>query len=171
MANQILNAERLRQVLSYDPSTGIFLNNTCRGCVVAGSIAGKARPDGYVGLAIDKRPYLAHRLAFLYVHGYFPVVVDHINGERSDNRIENLRAADYFINAQNSRKEKFGNSLSRFRGVSICGNKWTATIMAHGKYCHLGRFKCEAHAAYAYDMASLELHGVSGRRNFLPLVR
>lgn len=171
MADQILSAERLRELLIYCPETGIFKAKTSRGCIRQGQVVGKARPDGYVGLALDGSPYYAHRLAFLYQHSYLPVIVDHINGERGDNRITNLRSADFFINAQNSRKEGVGNSSSRFRGVSAAGKKWAATIMANGKYGHLGRYASEAHAAFVYDSASIELHGTSGRTNFLPLVR
>lgn len=163
----MITQERLKQTISYSPETGIFVSLTSRGCVKSGDILGKPRSDGYVKIGVDKRDYFAHRLAFLYVHGYMPEFVDHVNGMRSDNRICNLRPADKYINARNAARKPW--SLSKFRGVNKNGNAWYASIRVDGeRYINLGRFNDQVEAAYVYDMASLQYHGDHGRRNFLP---
>lgn len=166
---KVITQERLKQVISYDRETGLFVSLTSRGCVKAGCVLGRDNGQGYIKLSVDKREYFAHRLAYLYVHGFLPEFVDHINGVRSDNRICNLRPADKFINARNAARKPW--SLSRFRGVNKNKKSWYASIRVNGeRYLHLGHYANEVEAAYVYDMASLEHHGEHGRRNFLPLV-
>lgn len=98
-------------------------------------------------------------------------IVDHINGDTLDNRRCNLRIVTRQQNCQNAAKKNADTCASRFRGVSIDRrrNKWRAMIMADGKQKFLGGFGTEVEAAFAYDVASLSIHGEFGRRNFLPL--
>lgn len=174
MAKPNISADRLRELVSYDQETGVFVNKVRRGCIRPGALTGKPKPDGYVQLALDGRTYFAHRLAFLYVFGIEPKIIDHINGVRFDNRICNLRSTDYFGNARNSAKSARGNSgasCSRFKGVkkNVVG-RYEARIFHAGKSYPLGGFATDVAAAYAYDMKSMELHKEFGRRNFLPLM-
>jgi hypothetical protein len=76
------------ELLEYNPESGIF---TWRGTNRRGRVAGCRASDGYVKIAVDRRQYLAHCLAWLYVHGKWPHYVEHINGIRHDDRIANLR--------------------------------------------------------------------------------
>ena len=90
----MLTQARLKKLLSYNTDTGEFRwRVTRRGAARAGSVAGCVRHDGYVRIAIDGKRYLAHRLAWLYVHGELVPELDHANGVRSDNRLDNLRPA------------------------------------------------------------------------------
>ena len=84
-----LTAERLREVLDYDPDTGVFTRKVrTASSVKVGDVAGSLNGKGYIRIRVDGRLYFAHRLAWLYVHGEWPVdQVDHINGIKNDNRI------------------------------------------------------------------------------------
>ena len=87
-----LTAERLRQLLDYSPETGLFYWRVKRGSVAAGTEAGTWHGNGYRKIHIDGVPHLAHRLAWLYVHGEHPTgEIDHRNGNPADNRISKLR--------------------------------------------------------------------------------
>src|SRR5262245_33505102 len=114
-----LTAERLREVLDYDPSTGVFKSNGGRcGSRVGATLVGTVRPDGYREIRIDWQRYLAHRLAWLHVHGSWPAGdIDHVNGNPSDNRIVNLRLATRTQNNANSRRRP---NTSGFKGVHFC---------------------------------------------------
>lgn len=95
-----LPRERLLEVLSYDPGTGIF--HWRPGTRREGFVAGTIVSEGYISIGIDRRCYKAHRLAWLYFHGIWPsAVVDHIDGDTSNNRIENLRDVTHAQNGLN----------------------------------------------------------------------
>lgn len=100
-----MNADRLRQLLDYDPAIGHFTwkINGKGGGQVAGKRAGSIdKQAGYEQVGIDGKLYRSHRLAWLYVHGEWPSgQIDHINGIRSDNRLANLRAVSNQVNGQN----------------------------------------------------------------------
>lgn len=152
-----LTQDRLRQLMSYDHETGNFLRLNSRGGESSKTIAGAIRPDGYRIIGIDYSQYLAHRLVWLYVYGHFPdFQVDHINHNKDDNRLINLRAATISENLANCRLRK--DNTSGFKGVSL--NKsgtWTAQISIRGKQTRIGSFKTKeaAHAAYL-ERAELE---------------
>lgn len=115
----------------------------------------------------EKRNTLLHRVILNAALG---TEIDHRNGDTLDNRRENLRFATHAQNMRNVLPKKQAGRASRYRGVSFCKatNRWRASISDGSRYKQLGRFDSEAAAAYAYDVASLALHGDFGRRNFLP---
>lgn len=160
-----LTIERLREVLDYDPYTGIFTRRIRQASnALAGTRAGTALERGYIGIMVDKIQYKAHRLAWFFVYEKWPLVgIDHINGIRNDNRIENLREADQSQNIANGKKHR--DSTSGLKGVTwnAACKRWMAQIHWRGKHIYLGLFdtKEEAHAAYC--AAAKRLHGEYAR--------
>lgn len=148
----MLTQERLKSVLDYNPETGVFVWKEWRGgTAYAGTVAGRTS-NGYVGISVDRRRYPAHRLAWLYVTGGWPVdEIDHINGSKADNRWANLRQADRVLNNQNRRVAHRGSEVN-FLGVARVSNgtKFRAAIRTNGKLRHLGTFATpeQAHAVY-----------------------
>jgi len=158
--NLRLSADRLREVLSYNPETGAFTWLVSRGRVAAGDLAGNLSVLGYFDIGVDGKLYGAHRLAWLYVHGEWPAdQIDHINGARTDNRICNLRAVSHAQNNQNIRKAQANNKCG-FLGVvwNEKNRKWRAKIKANGRALHLGYFDAAEEAHAAYLKAKAELH-------------
>jgi hypothetical protein len=152
MATANLNAARVRELLDYDPDTGLFRWRVDRRKTRAGSIAGCAYPSGYIRIKIDMRECLAHRLCWLYVTGAWPVgQIDHRDGDKANNRFANLRDVTRSVNAQNQRKAQ-ANNQAGLLGVRRCHKRWRATIRIPGepRQRHLGTFTSaqEAHAAY-----------------------
>ena len=155
--NSTLTQERLRELLHYDPETGIFTWRVNRGCVKAGAVAGSYMTNGYLHFGIDGRTYMNHRLAWLYVHGEMPPdMIDHVNHIKDDNRIANLRLADMSLNKQNQ-KRALSNNKSGFLGVHYAKG-WRAAIRIDGKQVHLGRFKTPEEAHQAYLAAKRRFH-------------
>lgn len=146
-----LNSTRLRELLYYDASTGVFTRRvTTSPKAQAGTVAGGLDGKRHWVIRVDSRRYQAHRLAWLYVYGKWPDGdVDHINGDGADNRIANLRDVSHATNMQNQRQARRTNT-SRYLGVTKKRNKWQAYITAAGKPQYLGVFDTpeEAHAAY-----------------------
>lgn len=175
MAKVDLTAQRLRELLDYDAQTGVmrwrqrpassfgsfpayasFLAKRC-GCV-----AGSLKRDGYIHITIGGKAHAAHRLAWLHVTDNWPArTIDHINGNRSDNRLTNLREVSQAENNQNVRFK--GLPPSGARGVSwVEGKKrWRATISVNGKVRHLGLHKTIEAAEAAYIRAKAIHHPFS----------
>ena len=147
----MLTQERLKELLDYDPETGVFVRKASRGTAKAGSVAGCMYNTGYIMIRIDSKDYTAHRLAWLYVYGCWPTnQIDHINRVKDDNRLCNLREATQSENNWNVGKYK--NNKSGLTGVSWHNStkKWQAQISVNGKLIYLGLFDTpeEGHAAY-----------------------
>lgn len=156
----MLTQERLKELLSYDPETGIFkwvaaLNWR----IEIGRIAGTLHHTDYVYIEIAGKSYAAHRLAWLYIHGCWPVnKIDHRNRVRNDNRQENLREATNAQNAQNApcRKNKSG-----YAGVHYTHGWFQARISVDGKRCNIGCYPTPELANAAYLAAKREFHPFS----------
>lgn len=163
MATEILTAERLRELLDYDPLTGIFTWRTRRGSVPRGGVAGHLGAHRYVVIKLGRRRHRAHRLAWLHTHGVWPALhIDHINGVRHDNRLVNLREANHSENAQNQPHLR-ANNTSGFLGVtwSARDKRWQAGININKKRIHLGHFHTAEEASAAYREAKARLHPFS----------
>ena len=118
----VLTSKYLKSVLEYNHESGEFTWIKARQGIRVGQTAGGlSKTDGYVTIWINCRPYKAHRLAWLYVHGYFPREernqLDHIDGNRSNNRIENLRESSYAENNKNQGMKS--NNTSGVNGVHL----------------------------------------------------
>lgn len=132
--------ERVKEVLHYDPDTGIFTWIKTRGRILKGSIAGTICPAGYLNIKLDRNLYRAHRLAFIYMTGSMPKLVDHINRIKDDNRWCNLRPATWSQN--NINKPLYSTNTSGCKGVSWCkrNRRWVATCVSNGVVHYLGDF-------------------------------
>jgi len=132
MADKILTAERLRELLHYDPETGVFSR---RSGPRAGLPVGSRHSAGYLAINVDRQPRLAHRLAWLYMTGKWPEInLDHINLIKTDNRFANLREAGHSENNQNC-EARSGNKVG-LRGVTYTEacktNPWRAQAQVRG---------------------------------------
>lgn len=150
--------------LVYDPITGFFTwtSNGTHG-VKKGDIAGCKNKNGYIVLSIAGRKMLAHRVAWLFSNGEFPVGnLDHINRNKSDNRISNLREATYAQNAQNRTKNVCNKS--GYKGViwHKRDKKWQASITVNKKCIHLGYYSSveEANEAYIKSSVTYQTHSI-----------
>lgn len=168
-----ITQESLSQFLDYDPETGIFFwkerqNNHFKSIRsmkmwnkrYSKTVAGTVDTHGYIQIRINYKLYLAHKLAWLFCYGVYPNnQLDHINCNRKDNRINNLRLVTKFENAQNSKIRH--NNKSGYKGVSWHQHvqKWTAQIQCNKKHIHLGYYATPEEAYAAYCKAAADLHG------------
>lgn len=147
----MLDITKLRNLLEYDPIAGVFTWRNNIGNVKAGSVAGCINRKGYRYIGVDGSLYRANRLAWAYVHGALPKgQIDHIDGNRLNNSINNLRDVSAETNQRN-RKSGNKNSTSSLLGVSYHrqSGKWRAQICITTTK-HLGLFDTEQEAHYAY---------------------
>lgn len=156
-ARNNLTQERLRELLHYDEVTGHFTWLAASGPrAKVGARAGTAI-GGYRAIGVDKVVYKEHRLAWLYVKGVWPALIDHKNREPSDNSWLNLREASQSQNMQNTVRKK---GLSGFRGVywNTTDKNWHARISIDGKRVFLGGFDCALVASAVYEIARNKHH-------------
>lgn len=156
-----LTQVRLKELLHYDPETGVFTRLTeggRNGLAPKGSTFGSPHNAGYLHGCLDGTKHLNHRLAWLYMNGEMPILIDHINGNKKDNRLVNLRSANKRINQENRRKAHC-NSKSQVLGVcEYKPGRWRAHIKAGGKLRHLGVFRSAEEAHECYLRAKRLLH-------------
>lgn len=155
-----ITQEKLKELLHYDPETGLFtrLVKTAQR-VNVGDIAGTLSGDGYLYTGVLSKSLKNHRLAFLYMTGSIPEYVDHINGVRTDNRWVNLRPA---TKRQNQYNQKIrSDNTSGIKGVcwSKPHNKWVARIYVDGKVIGLGTYVDIKEAESAVIEARNKYHG------------
>lgn len=157
--NSTLTQHRLKELFYYDHETGFFVRKkTVSPNAKNGDIAGTKSKRGYFVISVDNKIYYAHRLAWLYVYGVFPNnMIDHIDCNRLNNRISNLRDVEEYKNHQNLTKPK-KNNKSGFMGVVSQNNKWRASISINGKYKYIGMFKTPEEAHEAYLSVKREMH-------------
>jgi hypothetical protein len=156
----MLTVEQLKNVLDYDADTGVFVWRTRPSkAVKVGDVAGCVEKRiGYVTIGIAGRIYKAHRLAWLYTYDKWPRgLIDHINGNKSDNRITNLRDVFADGNAQNVRSPNKRNK-SGFMGVIWFQNKWRASMSVNGKSKWLGDYSTPEEAHQVYLEAKRKYH-------------
>lgn len=150
-------ADLLRELLTYDPLSGVIFK-------MNGGRADTVGSQGYRCVMILGDRWPAHRIAWLLHHGRPPVdQIDHINGDRSDNRLANLRECDNRLNSANRR----ATNPHGFKGVKPGrhGKRWQAKIKNHQRDIHLGTFDTPEEAHEAYLAKAKELFGEFARGN------
>lgn len=155
-----MNQQTLKSLLHYDPGTGLFVWLASRSGVKKGDVAGTLLSGRYCNIGINGKIYRAQRLACLYMTGAFPEqMMDHINGNKMDNRWVNLRNSSHSQNSMN--KGKGCRNTSGYKGVHFIkrDGRWGAKIKLNGKAKWLGTFDCPKEAHNAYVEASKLLHG------------
>lgn len=160
----INDLEAIKEYLNYDPKNGLFTwLKSMKGPAKKGMIAGANHSGGYVVIGFNGKGYLAHRLAWAFVHGSIEpeTQIDHINGNRKDNRIENLRACNHNDNCRNSKPRS--HNKSGIKGVRKMRSKWAARIRVDNKEIWLGCYDTPEMAKEAYDRAAQKYHGAFAR--------
>lgn len=157
-----LKWDLLVSILDYNPETGEFIRKVSRGNRKAGDAVGYKTNHGYVRVKVNRQYFMAHRLAWFYVHNAWPEAdLDHINGKRDDNRIVNLRVATRSQNIQNLRGAR-KDSKSGILGVDLLENgKWRAQIQIDGVKSVLGYYNTPEEASNVYLTKKREIHEYS----------
>jgi hypothetical protein len=168
--------ELLRELLNYDVVTGQFtwrhrpremFGNanafSAWNARYARKVAGSVKPDGRVDISIGHKLFKTHRLVWLYIHGDpVPACIDHIDGDKLNNRIHNLRAATKSENGANMRIRS--SNTTGVKGVGLLPNgRYRARVMLDRKEHYLGRFSSLEEAAKAQFDAAVRLHGIFAR--------
>jgi hypothetical protein len=156
----MITQEYLKSVLYYNQDTGNFVwikkENSKSTRIKIGEIAGCIDNNGYRIIRISGKGYKSHRLAWLYIYGNLPFkMIDHINGNKIDNRISNLREVSNKENQLNQNRHRLGSLPGAiFRKKS---NKWQSYINLNNKFKHLGYFNTELEAHEKYKMYNLDV--------------
>lgn len=162
MPDFVLTATQARRLLRYEPKTRfLFWKKKRQGPATDNLRAGSLRPDGSRNVSIKGCSYMEHRIAWLIHFGEWPEgVIDHKNGDPSDNRIRNLRDVSRSENSQNQRKAQSSNKSTGLLGVTLRRpGVWAARISVGGKNLHLGQFDSPISAHEAYLTAKRNRHG------------
>jgi len=155
----MISQTELKHLFHYDREGYLIRRFTTGNLSQVGMIAGSVNKHGYRYIVRKGKKYLAHRLIFMYHHGYVPEVLDHINGDRDDSRIENLRPCS---RSQNNFNESLRpNNTSGVKGVNWCNSdkKWIARIQLNNKVIYLGRFDSLEKAKAKVVEARAQHHG------------
>lgn len=153
----MITKDELNALFEYQ--NGTLVRKTTRGGMPTGSTVGYINSDGYKATRINGKMYLVHRVIYFMAHGSMPEQIDHINGKRTDNRIENLRPAKPSENSCNSKIRS--TNKSGIKGVNWhkASGKWVAQLYVNGKKMHFGLFDDIAEAAKAIEQARNKHHG------------
>lgn len=150
---------RLHELFAYNYADGILITKTRRKRQPAGTRAGSVDGNGYRRICVDGTTYAEHRIIWSWVHGQVPPdrLIDHINGDRQDNRITNLRLATSSEN--NLNRTNITLSASGFRGVYNTGiNRYQVHIRRHGIKRYLGTFSTPQEASAAFHKKEKEMN-------------
>lgn len=150
-----MDIELLHTLFRYED--GDLIRKVSRGGSCAGEVVGSLQPDGYRTVRVNYTVHPVHRIIFVMHHGYVPEQVDHIDGDRSNNRIENLRAATPITNGYN--RKNGVNNTSGTKGVTwhVSNKKWQVRINVNGKRKAFG---------YYDDLELAELVAVEARNKY-----
>lgn len=154
-----ITLERLKELVSYDPETGVFTRKKVAGSgrQPEGKRADSVHPDGYAYVTVDRMIYLAHRLAWIYMTGEIPEYIDHRNNDKADNVFSNLRLATQHQNQCNHLR--MITNKSGIKGVCWVTRykRWVAQVQIKGKPNWLGSFHSKEEAEMVVK-AFRELH-------------
>ncbi len=155
---------RLHELYEYRDGN-LYRKTSARG-VKAGSKANYKHDKNYCEIYIEGKKYKLHRIVFMYHHGYMPKIIDHINGDKYDNRIENLREATYSENKKNLKIYK--TNTSGYAGISFdkTRKKWFVSISINNKLKNLGRFRNIEDAINARKVAEENHFGFWARKPY-----
>jgi hypothetical protein len=153
----LITQRRLKELLSYDPTTGVFVWIGKRKGHERGRIAGNIMQRGWRRIKIDGVEYRASSLAWLYVYGKYVTDLDHQNRRKADDRIDNLRKATR--SQQGANRAAMPSNKFGLKGVCRVGDKFQAQIKKNYKTMYLGLFKTPEEAHAAYREAAQRLHG------------
>jgi hypothetical protein len=158
-----MNMELLKKHLSYDYSTGefVWLLPTANR-VKKGSVAGTTLFNGSVSIRFKGKIYLAHRLAWFYTYGCWPIgVIDHKDGNPSNNKLDNLRDVPHVINCRN--QKLYVTNTSGVKGVTLVKGRWAARIVVDGKAICLGTYDNKEDAIKVREQAEETYHFLNRR--------
>lgn len=158
MSKPILTQSHLKSLFDYDQKTGAFTRIASLRKDRIGQQAGHINKRGYVTVSVHNQLYYAHRLAWMYVYGVWPAkLIDHIDTDKTNNRIANLRVTDDRGNKEN-RKTPYANTASGVLGVYRTSKRWYSKIKVGGRQIYLGVHDSAALAHEAYVLAKRMYH-------------
>ncbi|MGK8471210.1 HNH endonuclease [Stutzerimonas stutzeri] len=146
--------ERVIELFHVDLESGRLTRKHSRGGRRPGEVAGTLRPDGYRSISIDNKSYLEHSLLMLVALGYMPEQVDHINGDKSDNRSANLRPVSQYVNSRNQRMSsanKTGETGVRYRSSREAYEAYWVDLSGKKRFRY---FKCSAYESPSGALAA-----------------
>lgn len=159
----MIDREILREHVLYEPDTGIFRRVKNSGGVKSGSVSGTIGSHGYLTVSVCGKNYLAHRLAILDQTGDWPLdIVDHVDGDKTNNRYNNLRQCSKSENGYNMKRRPSRSGIKSVEWHEGAG-KWRVRMEAGGKRHHIGFFSSLADAERSAIEARLKLHGAFAR--------
>ena len=146
----MITQSKLLEMFDYRNDGNLIHRHTVQGGKRAGEVAGSPHNAGYRQITISRKKYLIHRLIWVYHYGETPTQIDHINGQRSDNRIENLRECSYSENHGNRRMRN--DNTSGYKGVFL--DKRDGFWFVYVAHQYIGRSQSIEEAAAMYDKAA-----------------
>ena len=154
----MITQEEVKELFEYKDG-GLYWKISRTNSLKVGDRYGCLKPDGIRQGSVNNIPMLEHRLIFLYHHGYLPQFIDHINGDRSNSRIENIRPASREENNRNTKKRV--NNVSGHKGVfwNKKSSKWQVQVRHQKKAIHLGMYDDFELACLVADEGRSKYHG------------
>ncbi|MCK5609397.1 HNH endonuclease [Candidatus Pacearchaeota archaeon] len=155
----MITQDLVKDLFNYNPETGILTRKINKGSAKAGDIAGSINSKGYLLTRINGKKYLNHRIIFLFVYGYLPEFMDHVDNNRLNNKIENLRECTWNENQHNALLRKDNKSGIKCVTWHKATKKWMAAIRINKQSKHLGVFSDIKEAKKSVDDARIKYHG------------